>query len=292
MAGKMRWGDSLDDDDDSLPPTQVIGPDKNGTKTVVEYYKNDKGESVKKTTKIKVVKVEKKIYKSALERKNWKRFGNAADQEFGITMQSKEDIPFEKTRVKQKTDQEKKTADLQSALATSDKSLIVGSLRDMLYKRRMERAMLAARGMGPEPEKPPGEDDDGSLPSKPSAGGYVPPSLRNGGGGAGASSGDGMRRPRDENSVRVTNLSEDTTEQDLQDLFRPFGPVSRVYVAYDRETKESRGFAFINFVYREDAQRAINKLDGYGYDNLILRVEWSAPRPEKPGDGPSAGPRR
>lgn len=95
---------------------------------------------------------------SALERKNWKRFGNAADQEFGITMQSKEDIPFEKTRVKQKTDQEKKTADLQSALATSDKSLIVGSLRDMLYKRRMERAMLAARGMGPEPEKPPGED--------------------------------------------------------------------------------------------------------------------------------------
>lgn len=63
MAGKMRWGDSLDDDDDSLPPTQVIGPDKNGTKTVVEYYKNDKGESVKKTTKIKVVKVEKKIYK-------------------------------------------------------------------------------------------------------------------------------------------------------------------------------------------------------------------------------------
>lgn len=41
-------------------------------------------------------------------------------------MQSKEDIPFEKTRVKQKTDQEKKTADLQSALATSDKSLIVG----------------------------------------------------------------------------------------------------------------------------------------------------------------------
>ena len=33
--------------------------------------------------------------------------------------------------------------------------------------------------------------------------------------------------------------------------------------------------------YREDAQRAITKLDGYGYDNLILRVEWAQPRAER-----------
>ena len=93
--------------------------------------------------------------------------------------------------------------------------------------------------------------------------------------------GDSMRRPRDENSVRVTNLSEDTREQDLQELFRPFGQVTRVYIAVNRETGESRGFAFVNFVNRDDAQRAINKLDGYGYDNLILRVEWAAPREER-----------
>lgn len=36
----------------------------------------------------------------------------------------------------------------------------------------------------------------------------------------------------------------------LQDLFRPFGPISRIYVAYDRETREARGFAFINFMFR------------------------------------------
>lgn len=90
-----------------------------------------------------------------------------------------------------------------------------------------------------------------------------------------------MRRPRDENSVRVTNLSEDTREPDLQELFRPFGHISRTYIAYDRETHESRGFAFINFVSRDDAARAIKALDGYGYDNLILRVEWAAPREER-----------
>jgi translation initiation factor 3 subunit G len=91
--------------------------------------------------------------------------------------------------------------------------------------------------------------------------------------------GDVMRRRNDENSVRVTNLSEDTREPDLLELFRAFGPVSRVYVAVDQKTGSSRGFGFVNFVHREEAEKAISKLNGYGYDNLILRVEWATPRP-------------
>ena len=61
----------------------------------------------------------------------------------------------------------------------------------------------------------------------------------------------------------------------------PFGPVTRIYVAFNRETGESRGFAFVNFVNKDDGERAIDKLDGYGYDSLILRVEWAAPREER-----------
>eukprot|EP00191_Tetraselmis_sp_GSL018_P025077 CAMPEP_0177626256 /NCGR_PEP_ID=MMETSP0419_2-20121207/30552_1 /TAXON_ID=582737 /ORGANISM="Tetraselmis sp., Strain GSL018" /LENGTH=262 /DNA_ID=CAMNT_0019127289 /DNA_START=23 /DNA_END=808 /DNA_ORIENTATION=- len=262
MTAKMRWGDSLDDEDDALPPPEVLGPDKNGIKQLITYKKNDKGETIKQTCRVRVVKVEKKIYKSALERKKWKKFGAAANQESEITVQANDDIMFEKTRIKQKSEQEKKVS--------VDKSAVVGNLKDMLYKKRMERAMLAAKGLGPQPELPPAEDDS-HLPSKPSAGGYVAPHLR-GAGGAGSS---GPDRKREENSVRVTNLSEDTTEQDLRDLFSVFGNIQRIYVAYDRDTRESRGFAFVNFMYREDAQRAINKLDGYGYDNLILRVEWA-----------------
>lgn len=103
---------------------------------------------------------------------------------------------------------------------------------------------------------------------------YVPPGMR-----AGAErSGTDMRRRNDENSVRVTNLSEDTREDDLHELFRSFGAVTRVYVAIDQRTHMSRGFGFVNFVNKEDAQRAINKLNGYGYDNLILRVEWATPK--------------
>ncbi len=36
----------------------------------------------------------------------------------------------------------------------------------------------------------------------------------------------------------------------LQELFSPFGPISRIYIAYDRETGEARGFAFVNFMYK------------------------------------------
>ncbi|CBI31616.3 unnamed protein product, partial [Vitis vinifera] len=103
---------------------------------------------------------------------------------------------------------------------------------------------------------------------------YVPPGMRPGAERVGSD----MRRRNEENSVRVTNLSEDTREPDLHELFRTFGPVSRVYVAIDQKTGMSRGFGFVNFVNKEDAERAINKLNGYGYDNLILRVEWATPR--------------
>ena len=37
----------------------------------------------------------------------------------------------------------------------------------------------------------------------------------------------------------------------------------------------SQGFAFISYQYREDAQKAIENLNGYGYDHLILKVEWA-----------------
>ena len=41
----------------------------------------------------------------------------------------------------------------------------------------------------------------------------------------------------------------------------------------------SRGFGYVNFAHREDAEKAINKLNGYGYNSLSLQVEWSTPRP-------------
>jgi translation initiation factor 3 subunit G len=102
---------------------------------------------------------------------------------------------------------------------------------------------------------------------------YVPPSMRRG---ATMGSGDDSKMRRDDAAtIRVTNLSEDTKEQDLQDLFRNYGPISRIFLAKDKSTQLSKGYAFITFLRREDAQRAMERLSGVGYDHLILHIEWA-----------------
>ena len=107
---------------------------------------------------------------------------------------------------------------------------------------------------------------------------YVPPSMR--GSGANRGPGESMRGSRDDlPTIRVTNISEDTQEQDLRDLFSYVGRVARVYVGRDRETGAGRGFAFVSFEDKDTAQRAINRMNGRGYDNLILNVGWSRKLP-------------
>mmetsp|Transcript_26586 Transcript_26586/g.32247 ORF Transcript_26586/g.32247 Transcript_26586/m.32247 type:complete len:290 (-) Transcript_26586:482-1351(-) len=279
-----RWGDEAGSDDDEqygdmLPDVQVFGPDSKGIKTVIEYKQREDGVKVKVTQKIRVSKKLKKVSKAVAARKVLPKFGAAVGERANdnISAVSVEQIFLEKPSADM-SKKKKEAGDPLAAFANQNASLLVcricGKKGDHWTSKCPYKSLAAAKGLQTG-EKPPEEGDD--VPSKPSAGGYVPPSMRAGAGG-GASGGESMRRVRDENSVRVTNLSEDTQERDLQELFRPFGQISRTYIAYDRDTGESRGFAFINFANREDAQRAINKLDGYGYDNLILRVEWAAPR--------------
>jgi hypothetical protein len=115
------------------------------------------------------------------ERRNWTRFGKAATEtvQDSVTVQQKEDIPFERVRQAKQTQQEKKFTDMQTAMASADKSTIVGSLKDMLYKRRMERELLRAKGLLADAERPPDEDGapgkPAGLPSAPKPGSYVPP---------------------------------------------------------------------------------------------------------------------
>ncbi|CAF3869849.1 unnamed protein product, partial [Adineta steineri] len=69
----------------------------------------------------------------------------------------------------------------------------------------------------------------------------------------------------------INPTSQETQEQDLRDLFTPFGPVSRVFLAKDKTNNTSKGFAFITFNEKKDAQKAIECVSGFGYDHLILK---------------------
>ncbi|KAB5589486.1 RNA recognition motif domain-containing protein [Ceratobasidium theobromae] len=78
-------------------------------------------------------------------------------------------------------------------------------------------------------------------------------------------------------------VSEDTQEDDLRDLFPKFGRAIRVYIGRDRETGVGKGYAFVSFEDRANAERAMQKVNGMGYDNLILSVQWSQPREPRTG---------
>jgi translation initiation factor 3 subunit G len=64
----------------------------------------------------------------------------------------------------------------------------------------------------------------------------------------------------DHTKIRVTNISEDTTEGDLRDLFGNFGRIHRIYLAKDPETLQSRGFAFVSYFTETDAEKAMDAL--------------------------------
>jgi cold-inducible RNA-binding protein len=89
----------------------------------------------------------------------------------------------------------------------------------------------------------------------------------------------------------VGNLSFDVTENDLQDLFTPFGPVSEVNLMTDRSTGRSRGFAFVTMATPEGAQAAIQGMAGKDMKGRALTVNEARPREERPGGGGGGGGR-
>lgn len=96
------------------------------------------------------------------------------------------------------------------------------------------------------------------------------------GGGAKRTDGSNMpQKPRKYWSIRIDNLNESTTQKDLEELIKPFGLVQKRYLAIDKDTNLCQGFAYVHFKSKNDASQAMSTLDGYGYDNCILSVDWS-----------------
>ncbi|CAG8973369.1 hypothetical protein HYALB_00000132 [Hymenoscyphus albidus] len=278
------WADDedLDDTVDTLP-AQTTTTNKDGTKTIVSWRFNDEGKKVKTIRRIRFTVHKEVVNPRVAERKNWSKFGLSAKDGAGPaadTTSVGENIIFRPSTNWRKDAKEEKPEQ--------------GSMKDQLKNKKVKCRIcngehFTARCPFKDTMAPVGEDNPdvaagpADVDGPAAAGGlgtgkssYVPPHMRNGGGAAAGDRMGGGKYERDDlATLRVTNVSEMAEEQELRDMFERFGRVTRVFLAKDRETGLAKGFAFISFQERSDASKACDKMDGYGFKHLILRVEFA-----------------
>lgn len=274
LARRTDWAEEEDEDTPQALPQQQIIKNKDGTETIITYSIREDGKKIKTTRRIKKTVVKQIVNPRVAERKQWAKFGQDKGKPNGPqtdTTSVAENIIFRpvsnwKASTEDKNEAEKKKQDLKSAkikcrICSGDHFTTKCPFKDT---------------MAPDGEPTPAEMPD-DAPQTGGAGGgsgsYVPPHLR-GRGGAGEKMGGKFERD-DLATLRVTNVSEFAEEQDLRDMFSRFGHVTRVFLAKDRETGRAKGFAFVSYADRTDAAKACEKMDGYGFGHLILRVEFA-----------------
>ncbi|MFT4587795.1 MAG: RNA recognition motif-containing protein [Candidatus Binatia bacterium] len=96
------------------------------------------------------------------------------------------------------------------------------------------------------------------------------------------------------NKLYVGNISFNTSDRDLQDAFDEFGTALEVHLVTDRATGRPRGFGFVTMSTEEEAQAAIEGLNGKTIDGRALTVNIARPREDRPpgGGGGGGGGRR
>jgi cold-inducible RNA-binding protein len=91
-------------------------------------------------------------------------------------------------------------------------------------------------------------------------------------------------------NIFVGNLSFRTTQEELLAAFSQFGNVERVNIVTDRDSGQSRGFAFVEMTERRDAENAIAQLNGSDLNGRTMNVNEARPKPEG-GSGFGGGDR-
>ena len=89
--------------------------------------------------------------------------------------------------------------------------------------------------------------------------------------------------------IYVGNLPYTANEEDVTGLFAAFGPVERVKIITDRETGQSKGFAFVTLGDQSQLNAAIEALNDYDYNGRALRVNASEPKESRPSGGGGYG---
>jgi RNA recognition motif-containing protein len=86
-------------------------------------------------------------------------------------------------------------------------------------------------------------------------------------------------------NIFVGNLSFNTSEDELRQIFEPYGQVERVSILTDRDTGRSRGFGFVEMENAEEGEKAIAGLNGSQVGGRTINVNEARPKAERASGG-------
>ncbi|MDD5328173.1 MAG: RNA-binding protein [Phycisphaerae bacterium] len=92
-------------------------------------------------------------------------------------------------------------------------------------------------------------------------------------------------------NIYVGNLAPQATEDDLKKAFEAFGQVESANIIKDKFSGESRGFGFVQMPSKQEAQDAIEKMNGTDLMGRTVNVNEARPRPDRQGGGGGGGGR-
>ena len=92
-------------------------------------------------------------------------------------------------------------------------------------------------------------------------------------------------------NIYVGNLLFDVTEDELKELFAPFGQVTEVRLIMDKFSGKSKGFGFIEMPSKEEAEKAIEALNGKDMKGRAMTINEAKPKTDRGGGGGGRGGR-
>jgi len=271
-----RWADEIDEEDEQHIPQDIVL--KDGERMVADIITDPDTGKKKKITR--TFKLEKKfVSKGTIQRKKWAKFGQSKRDSQGpnsaTTVVADEVLMQFLDAGKDEIPEENPFANI----AKEGKGFVrCRYCNDSHFSAKCpyKDTGISTEFLLPAKDLMASSDDKRIDSDTKPGGGYVPPALRASGNRRGESMMPAPAR-KDDATIRVSNLPESMSETDMQELCNPLGKVERIFLAKDRTTGFCKGFAFVTYQSRDSAARALRSLNGYGYDHLILNVEWSKP---------------